>query len=317
MRTADSIARQYASHNGLQLVEFSEVALPIYRVTANVLVHEITKLSTIDEFVLRAAGLGFTNVSELCGILGLTQSVVKGALTNLIRSELVSETAKERIGLTKFGAEASDKYSKSRPFEQQITFDYDGLVRRVRVRKDSVYLSPREVKGLGLYEIRPIPARKPSEDEVDIGQVSIYVNTFTNIGESDKHLLRIRKIHRATRLFYAAIMLIYKDTDSNRFEAAFHVDGRISEEHGLAFLKSKGLERLGMLQSLCDASERAAIEEEFPQFVRDHHAIGRKHRGESPGLDRLKRQIRARQGGDAIGGLIVDQPATKARSFCH
>lgn len=267
MISVEQIAKRFATYNGMNLIDFGEIALPIYRVTASVLVHEAKSLATIEEFTLRSISLGFCRIHEIQGLLGLSERVVKGALTSLIRSELIVETGNGKLALTEHGSKESTLYSRSRPFEQQITFDYDGITRKVILGKNNSYLAPKEVKADGLVEIRPIPARRPNEDEIELGEVSEHLKQFTRISDSSIDLLRVRRITRGTRLFYMATMLIYKDSATNNYEAAFVIDGKISEAHGLAFLKSNGLEKLGILQAITGSDERNEVQHEYPDFT--------------------------------------------------
>jgi hypothetical protein len=303
MISTEQVAERFPSYNGMSLVDFCDVALPIYRVTASVLVHEAKKLSTIEEFALRSIVLGFSRVEEIQGILGLSDKVVKGALTSLIRSELIAESASGQLILTPHGSDESTAYSRSRPFEQQVTFDYDGITRKVILGHNSELLAPREVNAQGLVEIRPIPARRPTEEEIDLNDVSSHLGQFTRIGDSNLNLLRVRRITRGTRLFYNAVMLIYKDNSSATYEAAFSVDGNISEAHGIAFLRSKGIEKLGILQSIENALDKEEIQNEYPNFAIakvERKAKAREVRRPRPerasSLESLKKQIADKSG---------------------
>lgn len=251
----EEIATKYHTHNGMKLVDFSEVALPIYRISAIALVQEKIDLHTIDEFVLRAIHLGFKTVNEISSLLGISELIAKTYLSSLIQADLISETTNRTVVLTKMGVESAGKYSKIRPSEEQIVFDYDGILRAVKLSTGEPYLSPKEVKDLGLIEIRPIPARRPEVKEIQIQDVSKSLSRYTALEDSNKTLLRIRDISRAVRLFYKGIILIYKDQTNNTYEAAFCIDGIMSPPHGLAFLKTDGLDRLGLIQKF-DESQK-------------------------------------------------------------
>ncbi|WGO98256.1 hypothetical protein QFX18_19800 [Saccharophagus degradans] len=263
----EEIAIKYKSHNGMDLIDFSEVALPIYRISAIALLLEKVELHTIDEFVLRAVNLGFKTLSDVSGLLGISEVIARSALSSLIQANLVAETGSCSVSLTKLGIEAAENFSKIRPTEEQIVFDYDGILRSVKLSTGEPYLSPKEVKDQGLIEIRAIPARKPDIDEIVIQDVSRALSKFSAFDDSNKTLLRIREIPRAVRLFYKGVMLIYKDYGYNTFEAAFSIDGNLSPQHGLAFLQSEGLERLGLIQAL-DEPPQKTLESTFPQYCR-------------------------------------------------
>ena len=262
------LMEQHSTYKGMSLVNFTEVALPIYRITATALVQEKVELPTIEEFILRVVNLGFDKIEDIQSLLGLSREVTIGGLTGLIRSDLVVERLGGSVDLTKEGKESVIRYSKVRPTEQQIIFDYDGLVRKVCVPKDSLYLKPKEIKDLGLVEIRSIPARGPSEEEVVLQEVSECLNGYSNVNESNKTLLRIRKIARSIRLFYKAAICIYKDNYSEKYEAVFLIDNRLSDSHGMAFIRSEGLHKLGILQELEEEASKSDLDRSCKKYSR-------------------------------------------------
>lgn len=257
----ENTIKRFSEHQGMKLVDFSEVALPIYRITSTILIHERVKLDTIEEFILRAVNLGFDNVERINELLGLSTEVSKEGLTQLIRSDLLIERLDGRVELTPQGVESVHEHLKVRPEEQPIIFDYDGLIRKVRLPQKDMYLTPKELKTAELLEIRAIPARKPEENEIELQQVNEYIDSYNDIDKSDKTLLRIRKITRAVRLFYKAIMLIYKEHGSGNYEAAFCIENQLSEQHALAFMKQDGLKRLGLLKNINEFNPQDIVKE--------------------------------------------------------
>lgn len=244
----EDIVNQFPLFKGMELTDFTEVALPIYRITSTILIQEKVKLDTIEEFVLRSVSLGFKSITEIHNLLGLSKEVVRESVTQLIRADLLIEKLNENVALTSQGIESVEKHVKVRPIEKQIIFDYDGLDRCVRFHHDRVYLSPKEIEAAGLVEIRAIPSRRPDAEEIELQQVSDFVSNYSSTENSDITLLRIRKVTRSVRLFYKAVMLVYKELTSNNYEVAFCISGHLSEAHGMAFIKCDGLVRLNLLK---------------------------------------------------------------------
>ncbi len=266
----DEILIRHKYHNGMKIIDFSEVALPIYRVTATALLQEKVGLATIDEFVLRSILLGFRDITSIYKLLGISEKITRSSLSSLIQANLIVEADGGKVSLTKIGKQSAGKYSSIRPTENQITFDHDGLVRKVKLANNDIYLSPKEVKDQGLIEIRSIPARRPKIEEIDLQEVSLSLSRYTSIGNSSKTLLRIREITRAVRLFYKAVMLIYKNSEGNRYEASFFIDEGISQSHGLAFLENEGLERLGLLKDI-NINPKKLLNNQYSKFAIDNN----------------------------------------------
>ena len=264
----ENIISQFSDHQGMKLIDFAEVALPVYRITSNVLVHQKVELDTIEEFILRSVNLGFNSVEKINEILGLSTEITKEGLTQLIRSDLIIEKTNGIVELTSQGKESVHNHSKVRPEEQQIIFDYDGLIRKVRLSKDSMYLAPKEVKTSGLIEIRSIPPRRPEEHEIEIQQVRDYIGSYGH-SDTDKTLLRIRSITRAVRLFYKAVILIYKPQGRGSYVAEFCIENQLSETHTLDFINQDGLNRLNLLKGETDSSPKK-ITQKFQGYASLH-----------------------------------------------
>ena len=258
----EHIISQFSDHQGMKLVDFAEVALPVYRITSNILVHQKVELDTIEEFILRSVNLGFNHVEKINELLGLSTEVSKEGLTQLIRADLLIEKLNGTVELTPQGIESVNHHSKVRPEEQQVIFDYDGLIRKVRMSKENIYLAPKEIKASGLIEIRSIPARRPEENEIEIQQVRDYIGS----SDTEKTLLRIRGITRAVRLFYKAIILIYKPQGRDNYEAAFCIENQLSGNHALAFINQDGLKRLNLLKEKNNDLSPEKIVKEFANF---------------------------------------------------
>ena len=129
------------------------------------------------------------------------------------------------------------------PIEQTVVFYVDGLTRAPRFYSAESLYRPRELKELGVPEIRAFPARAPGLDEIDIKDVIEVVRLDAGKAESPRQLLRINSIERRERVFLEAVALAYRPESGGTLQVGFAVDGRLSAEHETAFARAGGPEK--------------------------------------------------------------------------
>lgn len=258
----DEVARRFDNRPGFRLISFGEVGLPVYRVQCIALTLAKKKLGPIPEFILRSIDAGVDTTSELSGFLGLSPRVTEASLTELIRSEDVAVVSREgeRIVLTAKGRETMNQAQAVFPSEQTLFFTYDGLTRNPKWYGESVLFSPREIREAGIPEIRSFPARGPELGEVDVTDVTNYLRLALGKESSDRGILRIKSIERRQKLYKEAVALVYRSPSSEDLQVGFALDGRISEEHELAFARAKGVEKTNLFKNL-------GVEEDQEQVV--------------------------------------------------
>jgi hypothetical protein len=251
------IAAKFDERAGYELVSYADVAMPIFRIQASALVQGAITFSPIEEFILRLLDVGLTDGSEISGFLGLDAQVVDGVITSLIQNALVREDFDGSVTLTARGREDIAAQRPLRPTTETIAFYVDGLT-RIAYWHSGFLNAPKDVKDLGLVEIRAIPVRNPTLEEIEVEDVDRAIQIALGSGD-EKKVLRIREIFKVKRFFYDAIALIYKGIGKDDIQVAFAVDGRASEAHELAFAKGGGLKKSGIAKSVLGAEDDRKI----------------------------------------------------------
>ena len=253
------IAAKFDVRMGYELVSYAEVAMPIFRVSASALVQGATTFSPIEEFVLRSLEAGLNLGEDISGFLGLDAQVVDGVVTTLIHSALVREDFDSSLSLTNKGREEIAAQRPLRPNTETISFDVDGLTRKAHWHQGHLH-APKDIKDLGLVEIRAIPVRRPNLDEIEVEDVDRAIQIAVK-RESSKKVLRLREIFKAKRLFYDAVSLVYRGSNNDEVQVAFAIDGRLSEAHEFAFAKGGGLKKSGIEKSILSSlDDRSSAE---------------------------------------------------------
>ena len=138
MSTTEEIVERIArQRSDLELVSYREVALPVFKVELDLLVLESKALPPIQEYVLRAAGLGLSSVEQIGGLLGISDLVVQEAAAELVSSDnlvLVGgfQPDEDRgLKLTEKGAQTAAEASQVQAVEVSLPVFIDGLTRKV------------------------------------------------------------------------------------------------------------------------------------------------------------------------------------------
>src|SRR3972149_6620992 len=178
--TPEQVASRYSVRPGYRLVDYMEVALPVYRLNlaAFTVIHK--PMPPIEEFILRTIGSGISDPSEIADFLGRHAGVVEGALTCLIQTDDVvvipQRVAKQGVvDLTDKGKETLETAVMIRPQEESLVIEFDGLLRRPIWYGRMQLLSPKQCKEEGLREIQTLQPR-PEIGDINLDELSDYID---------------------------------------------------------------------------------------------------------------------------------------------
>src|ERR1700679_4182093 len=125
--SSEEIARRHEELPGFELVDYAEVALPLWQLSVESISVAHKRLPPISEFTLRALKAGL-RVQELSGFLGLTEDVLDGTLAQLLSDRLVRARPAEvcassqvpDLAITEDGVRVLDQDGMSVPIEAQF-----------------------------------------------------------------------------------------------------------------------------------------------------------------------------------------------------
>ena len=263
--TAEETADRFDNRAGYKLIAYGIVGLPLYRLTTVGLCLAKKSLDPIEEFVLRSVLAGAECLEDVAGVLGLKASVVESCLASLLRAECVKvpsgagATARRQVELTAKGEDLARGEEAIVPIEQTVVFCVDGLTRAPRFYPFERLYKPRDLRDLGIPEVRAFPARAPELDEIDIKDVIDVVRLDAGPAESPRQLLRINSIERRDRVFLDAVALAYRAESGEALQVAFAIDGRLSEEHETAFARVRGPQKTKLFSGLHEPGAPPAI----------------------------------------------------------
>lgn len=251
--TPEEVAARFDDRDGYRIVAYREVGLPVYAVTMQAMVIAKRKLGTIEEFTLRSIDAGLSAASDIEAFLGLPNEVVEATVAELIQRGDVEPKRRSPAGLSLVLSEKGKRTVRaeeiSRPSVQTLTVFFDGLLRMPRWIGPIRPQTPQELRRFGIVEVRAFPARGPAVEEMTLRETASALRLARRPEGADLEVLRILSVERRQRMYRAAVALVYKSGQSSDVRVAFAIDGRLSEEHAVAFEKARGLERALLFSS--------------------------------------------------------------------
>jgi hypothetical protein len=251
----NEIARRYGAKPGFKLIDFTQVALPVFVIPIEAIVIAAKPLSLVDEFVLRSIAEGVNTLEALTGFLGLENLFVKKRLGELIGQDLLAYgPGKDGSAIARLTTKGTDSLKKSQvvhPKRESFTLAIDGITRQAMNSSPGRLLAGRDVRAFGLLEVRAFPQDKAPEFS-EIGQMDLTA-ALANGLKKDKNIQRVMSLaHMGKRLrrYREATMLIFRAERGRQIHVEFFIDGRRSPTLNEAFSRHDGVKALHIAEQV-------------------------------------------------------------------
>jgi hypothetical protein len=147
-----------ASHAipGYDLVHFSEVAFPVWRVNLTLQMQQEIPLSVVDEFILKLIGSGAGKIEEISSVLGLREDITKKSAINLMKNDVVRfEQRTETLLVSEKGKEVLDVLKLLVPEERTFSFYIDAITGNYCPIEGHQLFPANVIRQLGMKSIHP------------------------------------------------------------------------------------------------------------------------------------------------------------------
>jgi len=280
----NDIARRYGAKPGYQLIDFLQVALPVFVIPIEAIVIASKPLGLVDEFLLRSIKENINTLPTLSGFLGLDEVFVKKRLGELITGDLIGYApGSDGIAIAKVtakGQEAIKKVMLVQPKRESFVLAIDGITRQpLAVRRDRL-LTGVDARAYGLKEIRAFPEDKaPEFDDLAALDLTQAVAQGVRKEKSIEKVMSLVYIGKRMRRFQEATMLVFRSERGKEIHVDFFVDGRPHKQITEAFARNDGVKSLHILEQVEDfvsqtKSEIAAVLPEFLDAKETRAAAG-------------------------------------------
>lgn len=273
--TPDQIARRYENLPGYELLDYAEAAVPLWQLNVEAVSVIRRGLQPIKEFVLRSLEAG-VDAGDLPGFLGLDESIVKGALLDLIGDKFAS-SIEGQTSVTELGMKAL-RDGLSTPAEEILPILFDGITRRVVGAISIEVVPPRDVEEGEVAEIPATPASQPVIQDLLLTEVDrVLAEQSGGRAEVSRDILRLKRIARHRRLFRRVVALVFRSS-KGEIKTRFIVDGVPDENLEQKFAEHGGNLRKGLIRAFSDryiqAGARSHLGVEAARRVLDQNEYG-------------------------------------------
>ncbi|MFF3257388.1 phospholipase D-like domain-containing protein [Actinacidiphila glaucinigra] len=254
----EDIVRRLSKRPGYRLVTYREVGLPFWDVPVRCRLLARKSLGVLDEFTLRCVEAGLNVSDDVSRFLNLPTEVTDAVMGRLVvKGHIIAvpanrDTATVHYVISDSGRQATKQLAEVTPEERTLRLAFDGLTRKYTHIERSLRWRPRDLRAHDIQEIPAFPVDPPAVGPDDTSEVSLILRDVTETAKHD--LITVMSLDgKREKFFLRAIALIFESADKpDEVQVQFAIDGRLSEDHALAFAKSEGRRKIGLTGPLRD-----------------------------------------------------------------
>ncbi|MBX7134082.1 MAG: S1 RNA-binding domain-containing protein [Fimbriimonadaceae bacterium] len=252
MRTRDIFADAARRHAhalpGHILLAAEPSAIPASILTVDVLAEQAEDLEASSKYALRAMLNGIDTVEDLELFLGLDEGDTANVVAALLVAEFIDyrpppEGGARRLSLLTAGQEAARDACIRRPKSTTVQVIYDRLTNTVTDWRKHSLLRAAQAKSDPARILMPPSTSMPVQlENLDNAAIS------TALGSRNDtfRILGVSGVTENRNYYRDAILLVFKDIDSNALRLGVEIDGQWSEPHAAALDAIGAVERLGL-----------------------------------------------------------------------
>ncbi|MDC2952643.1 phospholipase D-like domain-containing protein [Streptomyces heilongjiangensis] len=259
----EEVVRRLSKRPGYRLATYREVGLPFWDVPIRCRLLRRKPVGVLDEFVLKCIQADLRNSADVAKFLGIPEQVVHTIMGNLVNSgslaAVATRTSEIHYAVTEHGQKVVSDLAEITPEERTLRLAYDGLTRTYTVIDKAMRWRPRDLRQYDILEIPAFPVDPPS---VGPGDTSSIGSALRGVTETSEHeLLTVVALDgKREKFFVRAISLVFQSVDRpEEIHVSFAIDGRVSEEHDLAFAKAEGLRKVGIVGQIADGDSPESL----------------------------------------------------------
>lgn len=167
---------------GYELVHFSEVAFPVWRVNLSVQMLQESDLNVVQQFILKLLEVGVNNIDELVAILGLQPDIIEEAAAILLGNELIKfDPLNKNLNITEKAKPVLQTLKLNVPQTVAFGFYIDGVNGQYCPLENRL-IPPEAIKKQGIRAIHHSKyIDKPSEVTISFPKLESF---FKRMGQS-------------------------------------------------------------------------------------------------------------------------------------
>jgi predicted transcriptional regulator len=247
---AEELAERYADFKpGFRLLAVEEAAIPVFSVTASVLLQQRKPIVPINEYVLRCIHEGLKNPKKISDFLGLEMESLDNSITKLWQSDLIEVSnvnGNVDLRLTSEGNNSLNELAELVPVAQDIWFTFNRLSWKAVPVSTNKLIDQKSVENGDYVKIKPLKKDRPGVVDFPTKELNQAVKASMGIEMSDVDILVVKNVEQIDTKYQFCYLLVYESTNRGDHVVEVVFEGRINEEMGTAIDNLGGTAYLGM-----------------------------------------------------------------------
>ncbi len=223
--------------DGMPLVDYFPIALPIYLLQIEALVAEKRELMPVEEFALKAVSMGVRSSSDVLGTLGLGTGYGEKLLQSLADDEYIAQ--KPELVIRQKGVDVLAEAGERRIYEKVLTVAWNPVTQQVMRDKHALKKSG-DLKLSRVVRVVPPSTKLPPLEDLPLERLPAW---HLDKGEQ---VIRFLEVQRRSLLYVPAVLLIYGRGKGGEPLARVAIDGVIDSTSSVAIARHEVLPRLGV-----------------------------------------------------------------------
>lgn len=234
----DAVAEQHQTMDGMPLIDYLPIGLPIYLLSLDSLVAEKRNLMPVEEFILKAILAGVRSTADVVGLLGLGAEYGAKVVSSLSDDEYLSEMP--HLALRPKGVAVLSEAGESRIDEKVVSLAWNLLTQAV-VKTRLTTLEP----GQALAHERIVRLTPPSTRLPNLVDLPLEQPPGNQLRDGEQ-VIRYLSVLRRTLRYVPAVLLLYARGKGGEPLVRVAIDGVIDNPSSDAIAKHELLPRLGV-----------------------------------------------------------------------
>jgi hypothetical protein len=233
----DAVAEQHQNMDGMSLIDYLPIGLPIYLLSVDSLVAEKRNLMPVEEFILKVVQAGVRSIADVAGTLGLGSEYGAKVIESLSNDEYLS--TKPHLALRPKGVAVLSEAGERQIYEKTLSLAWNPLTQNVV--KTRLTLEPGRALALErTVRLAPPSTRLPALIDLPLEQLS------GNQLRDGEQVIRYLSVLRRTLRYIPAVLLLYARGKGAEPLARVAIDGVIDHPSSDAIARRELLPRLGV-----------------------------------------------------------------------
>lgn len=261
MSFLDRFAEQHAEWDGLGLVDYRQVGLPVLQIVLTVSVVNYSPLTPLKEYAIRCIHSGLSSLPGMSGLLGISVALAGRMVDEMVDEEFLYRALSGELTLTDRGEDVAKGLPIQTVIEEELSVLWD-VIRNVIVLDRVELLSHSETASDSYVLLSPGRTRTPAPHEIKLTALeTIRRQQLLDVRKEVFSINRVLQVGRGKLRYTPMIGLLYANEDRKEIRLRLANDDHADDGLTNAFAELEGLAKIGNLEGVRSKREEGILKQ--------------------------------------------------------